>query len=285
MQLGNYNLLEAVAFTKDGLIFSDGENRVLLPGKYLKNDIKIGQKKELFVYKNSDGKWLATTRTPKAVLHDFKALRVKETTKYGAFLDWGLEKDLFVPFSEQLHRLRKGEIVVAYIKLDEQTERLIATVKVRKYLKDGRHQLEEKEQVQILVYAESDVGYSVVINNRFDGLVHLDDAFAELEIGQELTGYIKKVRHDGKVDVTLQRSGIKGMDDARDQLLSKLEEWDGFIPYTDKTSPETIREKMNMSKKAFKRAIGNLLKMKFITLDEKGITLKKGKINKIKGNG
>jgi len=237
VQLGKFNFLEAKSFAEDGLSLTDGEKQVLLPSKYVNPDMEIGQKIKVFVYKSSDGKWLATTRMPRAVVNDFKPLRVKETTKYGAFLDWGLDKDLFVPFAEQLHRLRKGETVVAYIKIDELTERIFATVKIRKYLIDGRQNLEEKEEVNLVVYAESDVGFSVVINNKYDGLVHLDDAYIDLEIGQELIGYIKKVRHDGKVDVTLRRDGLHGMDDAREQLLTKLIEWEGFIPYTDKTDP------------------------------------------------
>ena len=275
MYLGDYNLLEAKNFEKNGLILTDGENTILLPSKYLGQDIKIGQQLKLFVYKNSKGMLMATTRVPKAIVNDFAALRVKETTKYGAFLDWGLEKDLFVPFSEQLHRLRKGETVVAYILYDDKTDRLVATAKIRKYLKDGRQNLQEKEEVPLLVYGESDLGYSVVIQNKYDGLIHQDDIFFDIHIGDALTGYIKKVRHDGKVDVTLQRSGVKGMTDARDHLLAKLEEWDGFIPYTDKTDPDVIREKMSLSKKAFKRAIGNLLKERKIIFDARGITLRK----------
>ncbi len=275
MHLGDYNLLEAKNFEESGLILTDGENSVLLPSKYLRQDIKIGQQLKLFVYKNSKGMLMATTRAPKAIVNDFAALRVKETTKYGAFLDWGLEKDLFVPFSEQLHRLRKGETVVAYILYDDKTDRLVATAKIRKYLMDGRQNLQEKEEVPVLVYGESDLGCSVIIQNKYDGLIHQDDIFFDIHIGDALTGYIKKVRHDGKVDVTLQRSGVKGMTDARDQLLAKLEEWDGFIPYTDKTDPDVIREKMNLSKKAFKRAIGNLLKERKIIFDERGITLRK----------
>ena len=273
LKIGNTNSL-AVARTSDyGLYLNSSQGDILLPNRYVTPDMEVGQTVAVFVYTDSEDRLVAVTDFPFAQVGEFAALTVKDVTPIGAFLDWGLEKDLLLPFKEQLHPVRSGQRVVVRVCLDPRTQRVIAVAKLQPFFRRDVSGLDEKEAVTALVFQETDLGYKVLVNQRYEGLIYRNEVFDALAIGDARSGYVKKIRDDGKLDISLQPIGVAGIDAARETVLQKLREADGYLPYHDKSESEDIQRAFGLSKKAFKRAIGGLYKDKKIALEDEGIRL------------
>ena len=274
LKIGNENTLIIARAAPPGLYLSSDEGEILLPNRYVTPEMAIGQELTVFVYTDSEDRLVGATETPHAQVGDFAALLVKEVTRVGTFLDWGLPKDLLLPYKEQLDPVRAGQRLVVRVVLDPRTNRVMATEKFQPFFTKDISALTEKQKVTLLVYRETDLGYKVIINQQYDGLVFHNDIFEAIAIGDTKTGHIKQLRQDGKIDVSLQPIGIlAGMDAAQTTVLQKLTAAGGQLPYHDKSDPETIQDAFGLSKKAFKRAIGGLYQDKKIVLEEGGIRL------------
>lgn len=274
-EIGQYQNLQIVRKAPPGLYLSNEEgDEVLLPNKYMPQEYETGDALKVFVYLDHEERPVATTLDPLVTLNDFARLRCVETTNIGAFLDWGLEKHLFVPFKEQAYDMEKGRWYLIYCYLDEKTNRLTASSKVNQFLDNSEITVEPYEKVDLIVTNETDLGYNLIINGRYQGLVYRDLIFEELHTGDKLKGWIKKIRDDHKIDVVLQRPGYRSIEPNADKVLEVLEDNDGFLNLHDKSSPEAIRERLEMSKKSFKRAIGKLYKKRKIRIvNNEGIYL------------
>lgn len=276
MEVGKYNTLTVLRATSVGMYLGDEEgNDVLLPHKYIPETIEMGQNIEVFIYRDSEDRLIATTLTPSLLLNQFAVLEVVATSSIGAFLDWGLEKDLFVPFKEQNHKLQKGQWVPVHLYLDEQTDRLVASAKVNKYFKNQEiTDLEEGQKVDLLVFEKTDLGYNVIINHKYKGLVYENEIFRRLAWGDITEGFIKAIREDGKIDVSLQPIGfLLARDENSKIILEKLQSSAGILHLSDASDPIEIQEQLSMSKKAFKKAIGGLYKEGVIKISEQAIEL------------
>ena len=275
LKIGNTNSLTVARTSDYGLYLNSSQGDILLPNRYVTPDMEVGQAIEVFVYTDSEDRLVAVTDFPPAQVGEFAALMVKDVTPIGAFLDWGLEKDLLLPFKEQLNPPRAGRRVVVRVCLDPRTQRVIAVAKLQPFFQRNVSELDEKQAVTALVFQETDLGYKVLVNQRYEGLIYRNEVFDTLSIGEERTGYVKKVRDDGKLDISLQPLGVAGIDAARETVLQKLSEADGYLPYHDKSDAEDIQRVFGLSKKTFKRAIGGLYKDKMIVLEDGGIRLTK----------
>jgi predicted RNA-binding protein (virulence factor B family) len=276
MEVGKYNTLQILRGTSVGMYLGDDEgNDVLLPHKYIPENAQIGESIEVFIYRDSEDRLIATTLKPLILLNQFAILEVVAATQFGAFLDWGLEKDLFVPFKEQNHKLQKGQYVPVYLYLDEQTDRVVASAKVHKYFKnlDGVD-LDEGQEVDLLVFEKTELGHNVVVNNLYKGLVYENETFRRLAWGDTTKGYVKLIRDEGKIDISLQPLGfLKTLEPNQKAILDKLQQSGGTLNLSDNTDPIEIQEVLEMSKKAFKKAIGVLYKDKKIIIKSDSIVL------------
>jgi len=258
-----------------GLFLSDesGEE-VLLPNKYCTDEMKPGEKVRVFIYRDSEDRKVATTLRPKILLHEFALLKVSAVTRVGAFLDWGLEKDLMVPFREQKQKMEEGRWYIVYLDLDQKTDRLFASNRLERYIQNDELTVKQGEEVNLVVMQKTDLGYAVIINHKHKGLIFDNEVFQELRIGESLKGFVKKVRDDHKMDISLQPIGYKEAHDANSELiLNQLKASEGFLPITDKSSPEEIYQRFGISKKAFKKTIGALYKQRLIEFRPTGIAL------------
>jgi predicted RNA-binding protein (virulence factor B family) len=258
-----------------GLYLSDDSGEeVLLPNKYCTEEMKPGGKVNVFIYRDSEGRKVATTLTPKISLHEFALLKVNSVTGVGAFLDWGLEKDLMVPFREQKQKMEEGRWYIVYLDLDQKTDRLFASNRLERYIQNEELGVKEGDEVDLVIQQKTDLGYSVIINHLHKGLIFDNEVFQEVRIGDRLKGFVKKVRDDKKIDVSLHALGFRGANDANSELILKqLKEYDGFIPLTDKSTPEEISIQFGISKKAFKKSLGSLYKQRLIEIQPTGIRL------------
>jgi predicted RNA-binding protein (virulence factor B family) len=276
MEVGKYNTLQILRGTSVGMYLGDEEgNDVLLPHKYIPENAQIGENIEVFIYRDSEDRLIATTLKPLILLNQFAILEVVAATQFGAFLDWGLEKDLFVPFKEQNHKLQKGQYVPVYLYLDEHTDRVVASAKVHKYFKnlDGV-ELDEGQEVDLLVFEKTELGHNVVVNNLYKGLVYENETFRRLAWGDTTKGYVKLVRDEGKIDISLQPLGfLKTLEPNQKAILDKLQQSGGTLNLSDSSDPIEIQEVLEMSKKAFKKAIGVLYKDKKILIKDDSIVL------------
>ncbi|WP_408954806.1 S1 RNA-binding domain-containing protein [Natroniella sp. ANB-PHB2] len=275
MKLGKFNQGEVIKRTDFGVYLNIDNEEVLLPLKYVPNGTEIGDELKVFIYKDSQERNIATTLSPKAKVGDFAHLEVKDVNRVGAFLDWGLEKDLFVPFAEQEGKMKEGNSYVVRVFLDQQTERITASQRLDKFIEQEQVDISEGDQVELLIYRFTDLGVKVIINNKYYGLIYNNDLYRELEVGQEITGYIKKVRDDNKIDASLRKIGYGRIEDAKEKILNQLVTEEGFLPLHDKSSPQAIKDRLEMSKGSFKKAIGGLYKEKIIDITKEGIKLKK----------
>ncbi len=270
--VGRKNTLTALRLTSVGMFMGNGEDEILLPNKYIPEDLEEGDALEVFIYRDSEDRLIATTLQPKLELYEFGLLTVKSVSKFGAFLDWGLEKDLLIPFSEQNHPLEEGESVVVGLVPDVETDRLIATCKVGQYLEYDRIPFAPGDEVECLIYERSDLGYNAIIDNHYRGLFYYNEVFQPLTIGTKVKAYIKQVRVDKSIDLSLQPQGYyQSVDVNTDKILKKLEEQNGFLALNDNSDPAVIYSTLEMSKKAFKKAIGALYRERIIRLEEDGI--------------
>jgi uncharacterized protein len=274
LQLGRFNTLKILRETSVGLFLGDSENaEVLLPRKYVKRHHTIDSDIEVFIYKDSEDRIIATTETPFAQVNEFAFLEAVSINKMGAFLKWGLEKDLFVPFKEQRHKMFEGFKYVVFIYIDNVTNRIVASSKLNKFLNLTDHQLAVGEEVDLLVYDESDLGYSCVINNAYKGLIYANDVFQKIKEGDRLKGYVKHIRPDKLIDLSLQPVGFKHVLSSTDLILNYLKEHQGFCDLTDKSSPDEITKRFQMSKATYKKSIGILYRQRKVVLKDDGVYL------------
>jgi predicted RNA-binding protein (virulence factor B family) len=251
-----------------GLFLSDeSDEEVLLPNKYCTDEMKPGEKVNVFIYRDSEGRKVATTLRPKILLHEFALLKVSAVTRVGAFLDWGLEKDLMVPFREQKQKMEEGRWYLVYLDLDQKTDRLFASNRLERYIQNNELTVKEGAEVDLVVQQKTDLGYAVIINHQHKGLIFDNEIFQELRIGERLKGFVKKVRDDHKIDISLHPIGYKEAHDIHSELIMRqLKAFEGFLPITDKSSPEEIYQQLGISKKAFKKTIGTLYKQRLIEI-------------------
>jgi predicted RNA-binding protein (virulence factor B family) len=276
LQLGRYNTLKVLRETSVGLFLGDGENaEVLLPRKYVKRHHTIDSDIEVFIYKDSEDRIIATTDKPFAQVNEFLYLEAVSVSKMGAFLNWGLEKDLFVPFKEQRHKMFEGFYYVVFIYIDDVTNRIVASSKLNKFFKEVPENIQTGAKVDLLVYDQSDLGYSCVINNAYKGLLYADEVYRKIKEGDQLTGYVKHIRPDKLIDLSLQPVGFKKVLSSTDLILDYLKENSGFLDLNDKSSPEEINRRFQMSKATFKKSIGMLYRQRKVELKDDGVYLVK----------
>ena len=274
INIGEYNTLEILRDTDPGLFLGDEEeNDVLLPNKYVPQAFEIGDKLEVFVYLDHEERNVATTLKPHIKLNEFAVLRCNYINEFGAFLDWNLEKDLFCPFKEQAFKMRKGDWYLVFCYMDEETNRLVASSKTNSFLSNKELTVQQFDEVDLIVSHPSELGMNVIVNETHLGLIFNDDLFKEVSIGDRFKGIVKKVRHDNKLDIKLGQIGYRNIEPNADFIYHELNDNSGFIPLNDKSSPEAIKDMLQMSKKNFKKAVGSLYKKKIITIKEDGIYL------------
>jgi predicted RNA-binding protein (virulence factor B family) len=274
INVGQFNLMRVDRKVDFGFYMDDGAEGVLLPKRFVPSGLQVGDTISVFVYHDSDNRLIATTQEPFAVVGDIAALKVVDITGQGAFLDWGLMKDLFVPVSQQLSSMRLGGKYLVKLYLDKQTGRVAATEKIDNQISNDILTVKEGEKVKLQVYRESDIGYVVIVNQVHQGLVYKNEVFTHLHIGQMIDeGFVKKIREDNKLDIGIGKQGVEKLDDDQVKLIQLLKLHKGFLPYHDKSSPEDIYAFFGISKKAFKMNVGILYKAKKITLEEGGIRL------------
>lgn len=274
IEIGKFNRLEVLKTTKHGMYVGDEIEEILLPNKYIPDGLKVGDLIDVFIYTDSEDRMIATTLIPKIQVGEFAYLKVKDIGKIGAFMDWGLEKDLLIPFKEQLDRMQKGRSYLVYMYLDEVTDRLVGSSHLNKFLERENINIEEGQEVDLLIGNKTDMGYQAIINNHYRGLLFENEIFKEVVPGDKVKGYVKKIREDNKIDLTLEKQGFKHIDVYADRILSSLSANKGFLSLHDKSNPEEIKRELQMSKKNFKKAIGTLYKKRLISLTDRGIQLK-----------
>jgi len=274
IHIGEYNTLEIIRETNQGLYLSDEEgDEVLLPNRYIPDNFKIWDKLEVFVYLDNDERPVAVTDKPYIKVNEFALLRCNEVTQYGAFLDWGLVKELFCPFKEQAFKMKAGGWYLVYCYLDEETERLVASSKTNRFLDNKNLTVELFEEVDLIVSHPSEIGMNVIVNEKHSGLIFQKDIFKDLNIGDRLKGYIKKIRPDNKLDIALGKIGYRNIEPNAETILQELETHNGYLNLTDKSEPDDIKEALQMSKKSFKKAVGVLYKQHLIDIKNDGIYL------------
>lgn len=273
MNIGEVNNLQVLRFTSVGAYLCDeADNDILLPNKYLTDDMKIDDMLDVFVYRDSEDRAVATTEKPLIELGGFSYLYVKDVTVFGAFVDWGLEKDLMIPFKEQGIKLEEGRWYLTTLQLDADTDRVYGSTKINRYLTECDHRIERTVPVELMICDNTDLGVNVIVDNRYSGLIYSNDITRNLQRGERTTGYVYKVREDGKLDVRLDPVGEVKISESAERLLSILKV-KKHLPVHDKSAPEDVRAAVGMSKKTFKQAVGSLYKERLITLSGDGISL------------
>jgi uncharacterized protein len=270
---GQYHSLKVIKKVDFGFYLDGGDSEILLPTRFVPKGLKEGDELNVFIYHDSENRLIATTQKPKGIVGDIVALDVVSVTTQGAFLDWGLMKDLFLPASQQRLKALKGQTIPVMIYLDKQTGRVAATEKFGHFLDNENLSVEEKQEVDLFVYRKTDLGYEVIINEKHIGLMHFGDIFSPLKIGDRLKGHINKIRPDNKIDIKPGKIGYVKVETETEKILRLLKENNGYLPYHDKSEPEEIYSFFGVSKKVFKMAVGALYKQKKITLTKTGIQL------------
>lgn len=274
IKLGDYNTLRVIKSVDFGLYLDGGEEGdILLPARYMPKGAGIGDELTVFIYLDQDERLVATTQTPLAKVGDFAYLEVAWVNEYGAFLNIGLTKDLFCPFREQKQRMRQGEKYIVYVKVDEESYRMMATAKVDRYLSDERPPYKHGDEADILVWQKTDLGFKVIVDNKYQGLVYENQIFRYLHTGDRTRGYIDHIRQDSKIDITLQPTGRKNTEEFSETLLQYLKDNNGRCDLGDKSPSELIQDRFKVSKKTFKKAIGDLYRQRLITISDEGIEL------------
>ncbi len=274
IRLGKTNSLIILRQTPPGMFLGNDDSEVvLLPNKYIEPEFEIGQTIDVFVYKDSEDRLIATRLKPYAEVNQFACLNVSEVSRIGAFLDWGLEKDLFVPFKEQKHKMQEGSNYVVYIYIDEITERIVASSKINKFISNEVLQVKQGEEVDLLVYNETDLGFTCIINGMHKGLIYHSDLFTDVAIGDQIKGYIKLIRENNLIDLSLQNLGFKHVLSSTEKILEYLITHEGYLELTDKSSPDLIERRFDMSKSTFKKSIGILYRQRKVTLHDDGVRL------------
>lgn len=274
VKLGKYNQLEVVKEVDFGVYLDGGDDgEILLPTRYVPEDCKPGDMLNVFIYLDNEERLIATTLEPLVQVGEFAWLEVAWVNEFGAFLDWGLMKDLFVPFREQKMKMQKGHNYIVHAHVDEDSYRIMASAKVERYLSKEQPGYQPGEEVDILVWQKTDLGFKAIVENQFSGLLYQNEIFRPVETGMRLKAHVKQVREDGKIDLALQKPGAKKVDDFSEILLQYIKEHDGFTFLNDKSAAEEIYDTFGVSKKTFKKAVGDLYKKRLILLEERGIRL------------
>ena len=278
-RIGEYNVLKVKKELAFGLILDDGREGILLPKRFVPRGARIGDDLKVFLYHDGEDRVIATTQHPKGVLGDIVKLRAVNTTPQGAFLDWGLMKDIFVPKAKQLVGMRPAGDYLVKIYLDEQTGRLAATEKIEPFLSNDGLSLKEKDQVELIAWRPTDIGWMVIINNRHTGVLHHNEIYRDMEMGDRFPGFIKKIyppdpsSSEWRIDIVAGKPGYQRVEDAAEKVLRLLKENNGNLPYHDKSDPDDIYSFFGMSKKTFKMTTGRLYKEKKIRIAENAIEL------------
>lgn len=274
IRLGDYNRLKVVKHVDFGLYLDGGhEGEILLPRRYVPEGIMPGDEIDVFLYLDQDERLVATTQQPLAKVGDFAFLQVSWVNEYGAFLNWGLMKDLFCPFREQKKRMEIGQSYIVHVHVDPESFRVMASAKVEHYLSKDFPRYVAGDEVDLLVWQKTELGFKVIIDNCHSGLVYDGQVFRPLRTGDRLKGYISNVRSDGKIDVSLQPTGQRQTSDFAETLLQYLKTHGGSCDLGDKSDAEDIKERFQVSKKVYKRAVGDLYKRRLIVIEEGGIRL------------
>jgi len=274
IEIGKYHKLKVIKKLDFG-IYLDGGNdeEILLPKAYIKNEINIGDFINVFIYRDSEDRLIATTLKPFAIVDEFAYLKVKSINKIGTFLDWGLPKDLLVPFREQKEKMVEGKYYLVKIYVDIATDRIVATANFRRFMSDDFSLLNEGQEVEILIFDKTEIGFNVIINSNYLGIIYKNEIFKRISIGDKTKGYIKKLREDGKIDISLQQAGYENIAEVVEFILNKLKSNNGVLCLSDKSNPKQIYSVLQISKKVFKKAIGFLYKEKKIVIKENAIEL------------
>lgn len=274
IELGKINRLTVVKEVDFGVYLDGGEEgEVLLPARYVPEGCQVGDTLDVFLYLDNEERLVATTLTPLVQVGEFACLETAWTNQYGAFLNWGLMKDLFVPFREQNGKMQIGNKYVVHVHIDPESYRIVGSAKIERYLSKEKPVFEPGTQVDILVWQQTELGYKAIVNNEFGGLLYANEIFCKLERGMKLKAYVKQVREDGKIDLALQKTGMERIEDFAPELLKYIREHNGFTSLNDKSSSEEIYDTFGVSKKTFKKAVGDLYKKQLIVLKEDGIRL------------
>ena len=274
IELGKFNTLNVVKEVDFGMYLDGGEEgEILLPARYVPTDCKPGDELNVFIYLDNEERLVATTLTPLVQVGEFACLEVAWINEYGAFLNWGLMKDIFVPFSEQKMKMQVGKKYVIHAHLDDESYRIVASAKVDRYLSKEKATYTPGQEVDILIWQKTDLGFKAIIENQFGGLLYDSEIFQPLHTGMMLKAYVKQVREDGKIDLMLQKAGPKKVDDFSETLLNHIRENGGRTALNDKSPAEDIYAIFGVSKKTFKKAVGDLYKKHLILLQEDGIKL------------
>jgi predicted RNA-binding protein (virulence factor B family) len=272
--LGQKNTLTILRASAVGLYLTDDEqNEILLPNKFTTPEMAIGEKIEVFVYTDSEDRPVATTQEPLIQLNQFAALRVVDIAPFGAFMDWGLDKDLLVPAKQQVEPMKVGETHVVYLYLDEETDRLAASSKLNRFFVNEHMTLEEGEEVDIMIYEDHFLGYFAVINDAYKGLVYKNEVYKDLEIGDRMKAWVKKVKPTNEVDLSTRKIGFSHVEEVRDELYDYLKANKGFIALTDDSSPHEIADLLKVSKKTFKKSLGMLYRKRLVRIEADGVYL------------
>lgn len=277
VKLGEYNTLTVVKIVPFGIYLDGGElGEVLMPSRYVPRNCAVGDRLEVFLYLDSEDLPIATTQRPLAQVGQCACLKVVAVSRVGAFLDWGLEKDLLLPFSEQKKPAQEGESVIVCLYLDRETHRIVASAKLDKFLDKYEVDLQRGDKVKLLIAGQTDLGYKAVVNDLYWGVLYRDEVFRPLNYGELTEGYVKKVRPDEKIDLFLQRPGYAKDDALSALIMQTLQKAGGFLPVTDKSPPEEIARLFGVSKKKYKMAVGALFKQRRLSIDKDGLRLVKG---------
>ncbi len=273
IQIGDYNLMKVSREVDFGVYLDDGKDGILLPKRFVPPGTRPGDELRVFLYHDSEDRLIATTQEPRGKAGDIVKLKAVGVTQQGAFLDWGLMKDLFVPKSKQLVRMYPGEEYLVKIYIDERTGRVAASEKIEQFLSNETLTVKELENVHLTVYRKSDIGYVVIINHRHTGVLHFNEVYRDIAIGDSFPGFIKKIYPDNKIDVVVGKPGYQRVEGEAQKILDLLAENNGYLPYHDKSDPNDIYSFFGMSKKTFKMSTGNLYKQHLIVFTKTGIKL------------
>ena len=275
-EVGEILELEALKETPQGVyLVTESDEEILLPNKYVPQDLEMGDRVEVFIYTDSEDRPIATTLEPKIKMNEFAFLKVVDVNQYGAFLDWGMEKDLLLPFSEQQFNVENTKRYLVYMYKDQVTNRLVATTKFGKFIKKNKLEINVGEKVNLLVSGETEIGFKVIVNNLHYGMVFKNELFKKIQIGDRLTGYLQRVRADNKLDITLNSAKLNDVEKLANEIYERLLKAKGTLPISDKSSPELVKKEFQVSKKAFRRALGLLYSERKITITPESIDLVK----------
>lgn len=273
IQVGNYNTLKVIKEVDFGMYLDGGTDEILLPNRYVPKGLKQDDEITVFIYHDNEGRLIATTDKPLAVVGDIAMMEVNEISAHGAFLKWGIMKDVFIPISLQERKMNPGDKRLVQLFIDERTGRVTATEKIDKLLSNYQLSIQENDEVDIVVFQQTDIGYKVIINNKHLGVLHYNEMFREVEIGDKMRGFIKKIREGNKIDVSPGVKGYAKVKSEEERIMEMLRNNNGYLPYNDKSDPEDIYTYFGISKKSFKITLGALYKKRMIEFTQTGVKL------------